>query len=290
MNWLLSCPVWGDQYIETFKVATLPALNAALKDIAGPVRFVIHTDNPAAFIGAPFKGSVRFLPVPVEKCLYTTFGNCHREILEIADDGECIAFLTADIVVSKECFVNAERRFDSGKRAIVVTAARTLATPIECPIGATSRDLLEWSFTHLHPVTQGCYWGVGRNPVTWAMYFEGQSGTVLRAFHLHPAFVVNDRPLYFDRTTVDLDLLERYSHEEIHVVVDPSEMSFAEISGLDKSLPQGIPLCVDSVVAWARHHTTPMHRHLFTHRIVVRGTGDDHLDEEPAREILGILG
>lgn len=290
MQWLITVPCWGSEYIEKFKTCTLPSINSALSEIKSPARFVIHTENPNAFVGAEFKGPVEFHAVPLGRCLYTTFGNAHREILELAEDGECIAFLTADIIVSKECFANAEKRFRDGKRAIVITAARTLAKPIECPIGASSVDLLEWSFSHKHPVTEGCYWGRGRNTVTWALYFEGEHGTVLRAFHLHPFALVNDRPLYFNRETVDLDLLERFSHDEIHVVTDPSEMSFAEISGAEKSIPQGVPLCVDSTVAWARHHTTKLHRWLFGHRIVIRGTAEDTHDVAPAEEILGILG
>jgi hypothetical protein len=96
--------------------------------------------------------------------------------------------------------------------------------------------------------------------------------------------------LYFNRETVDLDLLERFERDEIHVVTDPAEMSFAEISGLDKAIPQGQELCINSVVRWAKQNTTPIQRWLFGHRIVVSGTGDDHLDEAPATEILGILG
>lgn len=290
MTWVIGCPVWGEKYIHKFLTATLPAINAALSEVQGDIRFVIHTDDFPAFIGAPFRGKVEFHPVPYGRCLYSTFGNAHREILELAEDGDAIAFLTADIIVSKECFKNAESRFKEGKRAIVVTAARTMAEPEECPIGVSSRDLLEFSFTHKHPVTEGCYWGKGRNTVTWAIYFEGERGTVCRAFHLHPFAVVNDRPLYFNRETVDLDLLECFEREEIHVVCDADEMSFAEISGNEKSLPLGNPLCVDSVVRWARHNTTALQRWLFQHRICVRGRPDDRLDEEPCREILGVLG
>lgn len=106
---------------------------------------------------------------------------------------------------------------------------------------------------------------------------------------MHPFAVVNSRVLWFDRETVDLDLLERFSHDEIHVVVDPDEIAFAEISGLEKAIPQTVPLCVGSVVSWSMNYTTSLHRYLFTHRIVVEGTGEDHLDEAPCNEILRIL-
>jgi hypothetical protein len=67
-------------------------------------------------------------------------------------------------------------------------------------------------------------------------------------------------------------------------------MAFAEISGPEKDIPQGEPLNVNSVVRWARGNTTPLQRWLFTHRLIISGNGDDHLDEEPAAEILGVLG
>ena len=290
MNFVIGVPVWGEWYTKIFLQATLPSLNAALESISGKARFVIHTDKPESFADAKFKGDVEFYPVPIGRELYLTFGNCHRELLELADDGDAIVFMTADIIVSQECFINSEKRFDEGKRAIIITAARTLATPEECPIGAKSQDLLAFSFNHLHPVTGGCYWGAGRNIVTWAVYFKGEHGTVLRAFHLHPMVVLNDRPLYFNRETVDLDLLDRFEKNEIHVVTDPTEMSFAEISGLNKSIPQGQEICINSVVGWAKGNTTPIQRWLFSHKILISGTADDHLDEAPATEILGILG
>lgn len=292
-DWLIAVPCWGDSYREKFLTGILPSINEALSDIRGKVRFIVHTDKPEDFFAVSFPGPVDLRSQPEGACLYTAFGNAHRDALAAAKDGECIAFLTSDIVVSKECFVAAEKRFNEGKRAIVVTAARTISLPKECPAGMASRNLLEWSFARQHPVTAGCYYGKGTNLVSWCTYFEGKNGTVARAFHLHPFACLKDRPLTFPiaDTTIDLSFLEtNYGRSEIHVVTDADEMSVAEISGDEKQPIVGTTVGVGSIVAWAQYNTTPFQRWLFEHRIVVRGTGEDTLDEIPCREVLAALG
>jgi hypothetical protein len=107
---------------------------------------------------------------------------------------------------------------------------------------------------------------------------------------MHPFAVVNDRHLWFNRETCDLDLLERFSRDEIYVACDPDEFAWAEISGLEKAIPQlPMPVSVGSIVSWARLHTTPLQRWLFGHRILVSGTDQDHLDEAPCKQVLEIL-
>jgi hypothetical protein len=289
--WLISIAAWGEHYRHKLIAGALPSINAAIDYAKADVKFISHTDSPEAFDDVVFNGAIEFRPVHPVSCAYTSYGNCDRDVLDRAPEGCYIAFLTSDIIISREFFANAEKRFAEGKRAIVGSAARTLVDPAHCPAGFESRALLDWSFSHKHPVTEGCFWARGRNLVTWCLYFEGPHGTVARAFHLHPFAVVNDRYLFFQRETVDLDLLERFTHDEIHVVTDADECSFAEISGLEKTIPHREPLCIGSVISWAIGHTTELQRWLFAnHRIVVSGTGEDNLDIEPCNEISRILG
>lgn len=292
-DWLIAVPCWGASYREKFLIGILPSINAALSEIKGKVRFIIHTDEREAFFNAKFSGSLDLRAQPEGVCLYTAFGNAHRDALKSALSGECVCFLTSDIVVSKECFLNAEKRFREGKRAILTTIARTISKPEDCPSGMASRDLLEWSFNREHDVTKGCYYEKGTNVVGWCTYFEGVHGTVAHCFHTHPFCVLNDRPLSFPitDTTIDLSFIETcFDRSEIHVITDPDESSFAEISGDEKQPISGNVVGVGSIVSWAMHNTTDFQRWISTHRIVVRGTGEDHLDEEIWREVLSILG
>jgi hypothetical protein len=293
--WVISLCAWGKSYHEKLLKVALPSINAALGYAnISDAQFYLYTDDPKAFAGAIFWGNVDFRPVDHARSLdhYRTYGRCDLTTLQTAPEDCRIAFLTSDILVNIEFFANAEKQFAQGKKAIIGSAARTLAAPEDCPKGLSARQLLDWSFSRerRHPVTEGCFWGRGRNLVAWCTYFEGPRGIVARAFHLHPFAVVNDRVLYFDKFTVDLDLIERFSYGELYVAVDPDEFAFAEISGLEKAIPQ-LPqtISVPSIVNWARHWTTPMQRWLFEHRIVVQGDGSDHLDEGPCEDILSLL-
>ncbi len=292
--WVISLSAWTPYYRAKLRYVALPSINAALAHATGPIQFVLHTDEPDEFKDVHFAGDVDIrLFQPDARALYQNYGNCDRLAIEAAPEDSYIALLTSDIIVNVEFFANAEKRFAKGSRAIIGSAARTLADLSDIPVGLKARELLDWGFDPVrrHPVTAGCMWGTGRNLVAWMTYWEGPHGIVGRAFHMHPFCVVNDRALYFQRETCDLDLIDRFKQDEVYVACDPTEFAFTEISGLEKAIQQmPAPISIGSIVSWARHHTSPMQRFLFTHRIVVQGTGEDHLDEEPANEILRILG
>ncbi len=292
--WVVSLSAWSPYYRQKLKLVALPSINAALAHATGPIQFILHTDSPADFADVHFAGDVDIrLVEPDSSAPYQNYGNCDRIALERAPEDANIAFLTSDIIVNVEFFANAEKRFAEGKGCIVGSAARTLADLSDIPVGLKARELLDWGFDPIrrHPVTSGCIWGTGRNLVAWMTYFPGPHGMIGRGFHLHPLAAKNDRALFFDGTTIDLDFIDRYKQNEVYVACDPDEFSFVEISGLEKAIPQlPSPISIGSIVAWARTHTTPMQRFLFQHRILVQGTDEDHLDEGPANEILRILG
>lgn len=286
MGWLVTVPCWGEKYIAHYLAVTLPAVNAALLHTNRPVRFIIHTDNEPAFAGAQFGGDVEFRPIEVGDP-YVTYGRANRDALASVREGEYVMLTGSDTIISREFFAACENRFEEGYRCIFGTAARTVAAPHDIPIGASSRELLDWSFRNRHPVTEGGFWGKGCNTQAWAIYFEGPHGITCRSFHLPPFAVVADRPLWFEDTTVDLDLVERFKFDELFVFTDADECSFAEISDANgKSVTQGEPICHDTVVNWAIPLASSWHCHLFRSRIVVQGTSDDNLDIEPCRAIL----
>lgn len=292
--WVISLCAWQPYYRAKLKLVALPSINAALAHATGPIKFVLHTDLPADFADVHFAGDVDIRLVrPDPSAPYQNYGNADRIALELAPEDANIAFLTSDIIVNVEFFANAEKQFAQGRRAITGHAARTLVALEDCPAGLSARALLDWGLSRerRHPVTAGCVFGEGRNLVAWCTYWEGPKGTIARAFHMHPFAVVNDRALWFNRETCDLDLLERFERAEIYVACDPDEFAWAEVSGLEKAIPQlSSPVSVGSIISWASRNSTPLQRWLFSHRILVQGTDEDHLDEGPANEILRILG
>jgi hypothetical protein len=275
MNWLIAIPAWGQRCIDLFTRKALPAISAARAGVTGDMRLIVHTDQPDAIfraLGQSFAGSM-VRPVPPGKSPHDSFGIAHRQALDLAANGECIAFINADMVGSVEVFAAAEDRFAAGKRMIMMAGSRTIGG--DAPIGARSADLLRWTMKQAHPAIKECFWGTGRSGTPWAIYFQQGDDIVLHGFHLHPFAVLKDRPLQFSGKTIDVDLADNFSWDEIHLVTDAHEAAFAEISPPERVFPlRPKVIGIADISEWARKHATPLHRKLFAQEIRIRGNGD----------------
>lgn len=287
-DWLISTPVWGARCVDAFVERALPAIKAAAGGIGGRLRFVVHTDQPFALTEA-LAGLERVVrPVPPGPNAHHSAGLANREALDLARPGECVAFINADMVGSVEIFAAAERRFAQGKRLIMMAASRTLGG--EPPIGAASADLLDWTMRFPHPAIVECCWPTGRSVIPWCLYFERGDDVVLHGFHLHPFAVMKDRHIAFQGATIDCDLADNFAREEIHLITDPTEAAFAELSPPDRVFPLiPQPLTATDVATWARYHATPLHRWLFGQRIGIRGNAADLGDEIVCNQILAAI-
>ena len=284
MDWLIATPAWGARCVSAFTEKVVPAIKAAAAGIDGRVRFVVHTDQPHPIAEALHGYRSRILLVPEGTNPWDKAGKANREAAKIAEPGEAVAFINADMVPSREVFVASERRFAEGKRLIMMAASRTLGGDV--PIGATSADLLDWTMEHRHPAIRECFWGTGRSVIPWAMYFEHGDDIVLRGFHLHPFALLKDRDLVF-QGTIDLDMPDNFQPDEVHLITDRNEASFAELSPPERTFPLlPLPLTSRNIAEWARHQTTPLHRWMFGQRIVIKGDGADHGDVAICNEIL----
>lgn len=288
-DWLIAAPVWGDAYLRRFLEAALPAQRAALAHAGLTARWIVHTDRPDAVISAMAGLDIDLRPPPLAGDLYRRFGDAHRQALDAAGQGDFVALLSADIVVSREAFAACEARFAEGAKAVVAAATRTLTLtepPTYPPPGVPSVDLLDWCMAHPHPMVQACFWPsypgphpTGYSNTPWAVYFASPERTILRGFHLHPLAVVADRPLPFTGT-LDQDLLANFSHGEIHVVTDRHELAMAEISPAERAISlRRRPMTAETIAEWARQRALPVHRWLSTHRIVIQG------DDGPAADL-----
>jgi hypothetical protein len=294
MKWIITTPAWGDRAIDHFRNHSYPAMQKALEQLPADdeVRFVVHSDRPQdlSFITQP----CQFLPLPDagSKNTHAILGACHREALRMTQTDEAIAFINADMVCSIEAFAASRKRLQQGKKMIMVMGTRTFEDAgYSPPIGVCSRALVEWAWGHRHPWITGCIWGTGRSKIPAVLYFKLADGIVLHAFHLHPFVAFKDRDgLSFDLVTIDRDLVEKLLVQQIHVVTDPDELSFAEMSpGVIPTFPpepEGATLNAERVADFARSTTTHMHRWIFAHRIIITGTCNDMSDVPVCSEIL----
>jgi hypothetical protein len=189
---------------------------------------------------------------------------------------------------NREVFAASEARFKQGKNLIVCAATRCLLKPPNTPpIGASAKDLLAWTIGIFHPSVAECVWGTGRTLIPWAIYFRSEQGIVIRGFHLHPLAFPKYKGLTFEGTSLDEHLIEMFTEEQTHVVTTPDELALAELSPSERvfrTTPE--PFTEKTAFVWAQHRARPRHRWLFTHRIVISGTGENMQDIEPCETIL----
>lgn len=292
---IVAVPAWGRHYTKTFLgpvLRTHRAALAALRDeYSGTVhvRYVVQTDEPVAVSRALGDLELTLVPPPsVQKARnpMRAMATAHAHAIESARTNERVILLNADIMVSTEAFVAIERQFRQGKKAIVTCGTRTLPGMFGPPGPLPARELLAWSMRRPHPITTSCFWGTGYCHLPWGVYFREGNSIVLRAFHLHPFAVVKDRPLKFDGT-IDMDLMDNYQHDEIHVVTDPDEMAMVEMSPKTKILGDN-PWKIDvgQILAWALRGARPMHWWNFTHRICVQGDASSVKEDERVAELV----
>ena len=278
-DFIIAVPCWGAAYRRLFlgpvlrsHRAALEALEAEYRDTVS-VRYVVQTDAPVAVAKA--LGGIELTLVPSPSSVVNpmrAMAGAHAHAIETARPNERVILLNADMMVSTETFVAVERQFRAGKRAVVASGTRTVLPRLlgaPGPLGA--RALHAWSMRNAHPITKSCYWGTGRCHLPWGVYFTENGSTVLRAFHLHPLAVLADRKLPF-AGTIDLDLIDNYAHDEIHIVTDADELALAEISARGKVLGDNPwPIDVGQILGWALRGARPMHWWNFRHRIAVTG-------------------
>lgn len=281
-RWLIGVPVWGEQYVRNFIDISLPFHRAALKGFPHEVHYVVHTDNPGAvWPNLPEDSDV--LPVP-DGAGYQRFGACHAAVLDMAQPGDRVSLMCADMIISRECFFAAEARFEQGYKAVCWLGHRTAATVYPTP-GISAAGLNRWAMENTHQIIDELFYGTGRSKTPSIIYFRKGGSVVMRPFGLGPFAVIKDRDLHFVGT-MDNDLAARYKHEEIHVVTDCNEMACAEISEPDKNF--GVwdrVLNADHIAAWASQCTNEINRWFFTHSCRIVGE-EDCGDEAIANEVL----
>lgn len=296
MSWIVSVPVWGAAYLSTFVRVTAPALVVAARRLRQPVRFVLHTDGGGTVAAAALQEfPVECRPVS-SRPTYVTLQESHADALAQAEVGDRVVLLNADLVVSGNFLLRCREHLDVGRLAVVLMGIRTVATdqhppsPEAPPIGAAPRDLLAWAWDHRHQIIRDLEWPHGGSLLPTNLFFAAGDSVVARGFHLHPAAVVRQEGTSFS-STIDGDLLDAYPRDRIHVVTSPDDCAMLEVSDAGRSFPKRDQHLTPALVAASmQSRASPMHRWLFTHRIVVRGTGREVADDaDVVRQTLEVL-
>lgn len=290
MGWVISVPVWGEQYTRVFAEAAFPALRAAIRRLGLPVRLVVHT-RQRDIAGLSVLGRlaseqppalVEFRDIP-DKPTYAALQAGHADAVRSAAPGDRVVLLNADIVVSGNLLVRCAEHFAAGRQAVVLMGIRTTAGSERPPAGAPPRALLEWAWEHRHQIIRDLEVRGGQSGLPTNLFWTSpaSSSVVARGFHLHPVAVVKHADVNF-KSTIDGDLLDYFPRAAVHVVTSPDDCAMCEVSPPDKRFPLvPRPLTPGAVVASMMSRASATHRWLFEHRILVRGSADEVTEDVP---------
>ena len=156
---------------------------------------------------------------------------------------------------------------------MVVTTGVRCRDDIQTPLGASPRQLTQWSWKHKHHFTDCQTWGHNPHYAHGScIFFPCEAGYVARCHHLTPVAIKNDgSPIEFTGT-VDDDLVAAIPPELTYIITDSDEASFVEISPPERALRE-CPgaLSVDEIQEFSqRPRILPIHRRFFRHRIIHR--------------------
>lgn len=288
MAWLISLPAWGEHYVKLAKQVALPSIAAALSHSSQSHLVVVHTNTPEEFHDCCGL-TIATRPLPTGgRGGWNEYPASQFEVCRMALTGDHVSVLPADCCVSREFFAECERLLASGKKVVASDGTRTLSDEPP-PIGASARELTNWAMEHLHPINRECFWSTGRSALPSVMYFADGENVVKHCFHLGPVgFRIAARNYRFEQST-DGAFMESFQPEEIHIA-QSMDMALIECSPASKCM--GLlpgPYNKETVLGWAKSATTPIHRWMFQHPIIMRGK-DTGRSQPVVKEILRALG
>lgn len=289
-DWYLSTPVWGDFNRKVFAKRAVPSYLAALHNLgADHVKWIIHTDQPG-FVDKDLHGyPVTYVRTFPEAAAYDEYRKCHVSVLrDLAQPGDCVSLLNADFIVSHNFFVRIREHLSGRYRAVVSLGMRTLLDKNVPPASVDPRTLLSWGWDHKHKVTRESVWGSGHSPAPTHIFFEEGDSVVARSFQMHPVAIIKDY-LIDIATSIDGETLENFPFETIHVVTDPDDLAFIEMSKAGKFRHfEGGHLSIEAVRSLMHSHymRAPLYRWQFGHRMVIKGDGSHLGDIQIAQAVL----
>ena len=289
-DWYLSTPVWGDFFRKVFLKSAVHSYLAALRNLGTEqVKWIIHTDQPG-FADSHLDGyPVTYIQTSPDPAFYDEFRKCHVSVLQdFAQPGDCVSLLNADLIVSSNFFVRIREHLSGRYKAVVSLGMRTLWSKPLPPTSVDPRTLLSWGWAHKHEVTSESVWGSGHSPAPTHIFFEEGDSVVARSFQIHPVAIIKDYPIDI-ATSTDGETLEHFPCDTIHVVTDPDDLAFIEMSKPGKFKHfHGDPISIGAVARLMHSHymAAPLYRWQFGHRIVIKGDGSNVGDIEIAKAIL----
>lgn len=293
MRWLISVPVWGEKFVDVFRMAGLPALNKAVAVLAGDdVRIILHTDAGDWQTAVP----VEVRPPAPAGSWDGTMSAAHRDCLDMAQPGDAVVLMTADMILSENALSACRVRFaEFGQKLVCCHCTRAITERWRDapPADLSSRSLARWGWDNRHDLVRAVTWPDGHSADLSRMYFERDGNVVAREWLPHPLALVKDgRGLPFG-PTIDCDLTRNFNLDEIHLSESSDEMAIIDLSPADKFVMTREEFearfsdgCSMGEILSRQHLAHDVYRHFLTFRLGLVGEKVDCGDEEAVRQVV----
>jgi len=272
MSWVIISPAWGN-HIDLLNGPGFKSIKEALQ--GRDFRLIVHTDEPNR-INVPCET----YPLINGYKPYGMMNNCMNHGLSLCKDGDYVAFINPDLVVSKEVFKVSEEQFKLGKTLVMCPSIRATKSPE--PMDAES--LLRFSIDNMHQLTKESFLGEGSKVGSIVLFKENDS-IVMRCFHPHPFAIVKSGEINLERT-VDFQLINNRPLDEIYISQN-KEMALCEVSPPEKV--SGNPVLNKfNLQRFIELKTTPSQRWAAKHRISIIGNPENVTKDSLIDELINV--
>lgn len=292
-RWLVSLPVWGEQYVEECCAVVLPALDRAIRALEASgvedVRIIAHTDQPDRLLAAS-GSNIECYALPAGVRYFDCMSQAHREVLNTGLRGDVVVPLTAGAVVSEQALVHCAGVFTNPRLHVVLCAVPRVLAEGVLPDTADARDLMHWAWNHRHPITRESTWPSGRLRDLSRTHFELAKSVVTRVCLPHPlAIRIDGRPLSFT-PTVDANLIQRFDRSEMHMVQDCRRLAVIKLSSADKGYDLAADTMAERLAKYELVIADPLQRWLLDHPVTLVGPAQDCGDVDFVEKIMKVSG
>lgn len=275
MNLRINLTAWGT-HVQTMRSVLFPSLlspgnlpalaarhSITIDLCSTPVNFDDLLSCPH-FIKIAEYADVDFVEVEPNETrrVHQILSACHRHTLGQRCDG-CL-FIQPDMIIADGALRWLAEVIPDANAVLVATPRAILGNAAALSFPVTPRRLMRFMLDHKHPVTDSLIVNKMQSSIHPShLYWQaGSDGFAVRAFHMHPLFIVPRGDKIGN--TIDGDYLQTYypDGERFVYATNSDDMAIIELSQ-----PQHMgrtiihePATFDQIKKWMRGYTLPIHR------------------------------
>lgn len=284
-GYILSVPLWGDEYVRLFLSLSLPSLLSPrnLPFLQGKYDCLLQIYTKSQWVGVLENALIiktlrKIIPVSLlllENDLsnpYHGMSEGHRRGLSEAKlRGSAAIFLIPDHIFADGFIEGIVHKAENGYRIVTISGLRANRENVETEINSKyrvgetivvqPRELMKIAIDNLHDINRQSFLNYQGTDFVPSNFFwkVGEGGEILaHCFHQAPMMVYPERKSRDFHGTIDADLVQsvfRNSASE-YVVVDSDEIAMLELSPINRVMQTGLRARTEEIFGWTTMNTS----------------------------------